>query len=70
MIVDSLLRAGADPNVTQQAAIEGSGGSALHLAIQGNNSKMVELLIQHGAKTEPRDNKDQIPLLAALDRHL
>ncbi|KFA49812.1 hypothetical protein S40293_10015 [Stachybotrys chartarum IBT 40293] len=66
-IVSSLLRAGADLNVAQRPAEGSGGGSALHLAVETNNSRIVKLLIRHGANTESRDIKGRIPLIAALD---
>jgi ankyrin repeat protein len=71
MILERLLRAGANPNVVQQegaAVTTGGGSTALHLAIAANRSKVVDLLLQHGADPEARDGAGRTPLLAVLDQ--
>jgi ankyrin repeat protein len=58
-ITKLLLRAGADPNITDM-----DGNSPLHMA---NSAELVQLLIKAGAKIDARNRKGETPLLDAMD---
>jgi len=56
-----LIKAGADPEL----APKNTGFAALHFAAKNGDLPMVEVLINHGAYVDPRDNEDNTPLLHA-----
>ena len=57
LVVEQLLQAGADPNLT-----EGGGGAPLMFACMSGRSRVVEVLIEAGADVNAKD-KDGVPAL-------
>lgn len=57
-ILVELIRAGADLNL-----VDGNGDSALHYAAQFRQPRMIQLLLEAGAKTDMEDRWKQTPLI-------
>jgi len=57
-VAEALIRGGADLNMTEP---KGSGGTALHAAIQKRNTRIARLLIEAGADTSLQDRKHRTP---------
>ena len=63
-VVDSVavaLRLGADVN-----AVNAAGDTALHVAAEGGNDVVVEVLAEHGANLNSKNNRGQTPLTVAM----
>lgn len=63
-LVTRLVESGRDPNVTNVL-----GMTPLHYMVAGNQPDAVELLLEHGAASDPSDDGGMTPLHWAIRRH-